>query len=73
MARRGILIDEVAFNEKSVNDEHTLYGKAEDSLVYITTTDYHGIKQHDFCMKPEEWELFKKIIDLNLAKEEGNG
>lgn len=69
MAKEGILIDEVAFNEKSVNDEHTLYGKVEEGLVYITTTDIHNVKQHDFCMEPEEWELFKKIIDLNLAKE----
>ncbi|MCD1025818.1 hypothetical protein [Enterococcus sp. SMC-9] len=70
MSKKGLNINEILYIEKLINDEHELAAQVEDGYVMITTTDLQNIKQHDFSMSKAEWEIFKRIIDLNLEQEE---
>lgn len=69
MSKKGLNINEIIYIEKFVGDEHELAAQVEDGYVMITTTDLQNIKQHDFSMSKAEWEIFKRIIDLNFEKE----
>ena len=69
MSKKGLNINEILYIEKLINDEHELAAQVEDGYVMITTTDLQNIKQHDFSMSKAEWEIFKRIIDLNFEKE----
>ncbi|WP_425592499.1 hypothetical protein [Enterococcus dispar] len=51
------------------NDTHEMFADIGTGFVYFTTVDQHAIKQHDISMTFEEWELFKKIIDMGIARE----
>lgn len=69
MSEKGLNINGILYIEKLINDEHELAAQVEDGYVMITTTDLQNIKQHDFSMSKAEWEIFKRIIDLNFEKE----
>ena len=50
------------------NDTHKLFVDISE-IVCFTTVDEHAIKQHDIDMTFEEWELFKKVIDMGIERE----
>lgn len=54
------------------NDTHTMFADIGTGFIYFTTVDQQNVMQHDISMTFEEWELFKQIIDMGIAKERCN-
>lgn len=69
MSKAGFNIDEVEFISKWENDTHFLNAQVNAGRLYISTSDNHAIKQHDFDMSRSEWELFKQIVDIQFVEE----
>lgn len=55
--------------DNHTNDTHELFADVGTGFIYFTTVDQQAIKQHDISMTFDEWELFKQIIDMGIAKE----
>lgn len=62
-------IKELKVTCEYVNDTHELDVNVESETVYIKVWDSHAIKEHDIEMTFEEWDIFKKIIDMVIARE----
>ena len=45
-----------------------LFRSVSSENVYIKVWDAHAIKEHDIEMTFEEWDTFKKIIDMGIAR-----
>lgn len=54
MSKAGFNIDEVEFISKWENDTHFLNAQVNAGRLYISTSDNHAIKQHDFDMSRSE-------------------
>lgn len=62
-------IKELKVTCEYVNDTHELDVDVGSESVYIKVWDSHDIKEHDIEMTFEEWDTFKKIIDMGIARE----
>ena len=62
-------IKELKITCEYVDDTHELFADVGAGFIYFTTVDQQAIKQHDISMTFEEWNLFKQIIDMGMAKE----
>jgi hypothetical protein len=61
-------IKELKVTCEYVNDTHELDVNIESESVYIKVWDNHDIKEHDIEMTFEEWDTFKKTIDMGIAR-----
>lgn len=64
-------VQDLTVVDNHANDTHKMFADIGTGFVYFTTADQHAIKQHDISMTFEEWELFKQIIDMGIARERG--
>lgn len=69
MSKSGFNIDGLDFVSEWTDEAHILNVQTEDGHVFISTIDSHAIKQHDFIMTRDEWELFKRLVDVKFAEE----
>lgn len=61
-------IKELKITCEYVGDTHELEVTVSSENVYIKVWDSHAIKEHDIEMTFEEWDTFKKIIDMGIAR-----
>lgn len=66
-------IKELKVTCEYVNDTHELDATVGSETLLFTVWDSNAIKQHDIEMTFEEWNTFKKIIDMGIAKERSKG
>lgn len=69
MSKSGFNIDGIEFISNWEDDTHVLNAQVDAGLLYISTSDNHAIKQHDFEMSRSEWELFKRLVDIQFIEE----
>ena len=62
-------VQDLTVVDNHANDTHTMFADIDTGLIYFTTVDQQNVMQHDISMTFEEWELFKQIIDMSIAKE----
>ncbi|MGH1816616.1 hypothetical protein [Enterococcus casseliflavus] len=62
-------IKELKVTCEYVQDTHELDAAVGSATIMLTVWDSHAIKQHDIEMTFEEWDIFKKIIDMAIARE----
>lgn len=70
MSRNGdLFVDDLRFINRHSSGEDCLFVSIEKNELCITTTREPENTQHDFLMSKDEWDLFKRIIDMQFKKE----
>lgn len=66
----GIFVDEIKFIRSHATGVSILYAQVDDNgkEIHIQTTDSKEDTQHDFTLDKEEWEIIKRIIDIQLRR-----
>lgn len=44
-----------------------MYFDVADGDLFICTTNSEDESQHDFTIAKDEWEIIKRVIDINLT------
>ncbi|WP_368552530.1 hypothetical protein [Enterococcus faecalis] len=67
MKKSGLNIGEIEFSESHSGGEVNIYFNIIDGELAICTTNSADESQHDFTIPKNEWEIIKRVIDINLA------
>lgn len=62
-------VQDLTVVDNHTNNTHTMFVDVGTGFIYFTTVDQQDVMQHDISMTFVEWELFKQLIDLGIAKE----
>ncbi|MEW7916520.1 hypothetical protein [Enterococcus avium] len=66
--KEGFIVDNIRFISKHHSGEDTLFFNVdEDGIVFQTTREPENT-QHDIAMTKDEWELLKRLIDVQLIR-----
>jgi 5-keto 4-deoxyuronate isomerase len=66
--KEGLIVDNIRFISKHNRGEDTLYFNVdEDGIVFQTTREPENT-QHDIAMTNDEWQLLKRLIDIQLIR-----
>lgn len=75
MSKQGIVVDEIRF----VNTCNTSVGEetfelaasiqGEREVLFISTISNRDDSQHDFDLTKDEWDLFKRLVDMQFKQE----
>lgn len=66
--KEGFVGDNVRFISKHVGGEDVLYFDASGEVVCIQTIREPENTQHDIVMTKNEWEVLKRLIDIQLFR-----
>lgn len=66
--KEGFVGDNVRFISKHVGCEDVLYFEAKKEVVCIQTVRKPENTQHDIVMTKDEWEVLKRLIDIQLVR-----
>lgn len=75
MSKQGIIVDEIRFVNicNTSNGEETFELSAsvpeKGKELFICTISNRDDSQHDFGLTKDEWEIFKRIIDMQFKQE----
>ncbi|MGX7186303.1 hypothetical protein [Enterococcus pallens] len=65
--KEGFVADNVRFVSKHIGGEDVLYFEAKKEVVCIQTVREPENTQHDIVMTKDEWEVLKRLIDIQLV------
>lgn len=66
--KEGFVADNMRFISKHVSGEDVLYFDAGKDEVCIQTVRETENTQHDIVMTKNEWEVLKRLIDIQLVR-----
>ena len=66
--KEGFVADNMRFISKHVSGEDVLYFDAGKDEVCIQTVREPENTQHDIVMTKDEWEVLKRLIDIQLVR-----
>ncbi|EOJ06430.1 hypothetical protein M222_0720 [Enterococcus faecalis AZ19] len=67
MKKSGLNIGEIEFSQVHSGGESSVFFSVLDGELAICTTNSADESQHDFTISKNEWEIIKRVIDINLA------
>ncbi|MEX1494109.1 hypothetical protein [Enterococcus faecalis] len=67
MKKSGLNIGEIEFSQVHSNGNFSMYFDVADGDLFICTTNSEDESQHDFTIAKDEWEIIKRVIDINLT------
>ena len=67
MKKSGLTIGEIEFSEVHSGGEASIFFSVLDGELAICTTNSADESQHDFTIPKNEWEIIKRVIDINFA------
>ncbi|MDN2639301.1 hypothetical protein OEZ17_17510 [Enterococcus avium] len=66
--KEGFIIDNARFINRHCTGEDTLYFSVNEDGILFQTTREPEDTQHDIPMTKDEWELLKRLIDIQLIR-----